>query len=331
MRRSVNLIVLACAGAILLLGGAVGSAASPNEMCATTGPNICVDIVGDPATVPPSEPGSPPHFVSYSAQVANGGPQSATHVTADLELSGGLVLVSATPSVGSCSVGGEPTCALGRLAGGATATIDFVARVPETEGTASAKLTAFFDETANDAPTPDPKQDNVSSTEGTTISALSGTASSFVPKGASVSLTTDPTGTGVATGTDPLIGQAVITTSPTATTALIDEVTLTLPCPKKVICRGGDWFHADIPGTFDPPLAFPLRWDSTLIPSSLNAKKFALLYTACLDGCALQVISNRCSSGTPRTAELPCLTGVAKLADGDWKATLLNDHNGWMK
>ena len=90
--------------------------------------------------------------------------------------------------------------------------------------------------------------------------------------------------------TDPLIGQAIITTSPIATTALIDEVTLTLPCPKKVICRGGDWFHADIPGTFDPPLAFPLRWDSTLIPSSLNAKKFALLYTECLSGCKLQVI-----------------------------------------
>ena len=57
-------------------------------------------------------------------------------------------------------------------------------------------------------------------------------------------------------------------TSPTATTALIDEVSLTLPCPKKVICRSGDWFHADIPGTFDPPLAFPLRWDRTVIPSS---------------------------------------------------------------
>jgi hypothetical protein len=171
----------------------------------------------------------------------------------------------------------------------------------------------------------------VSETEETTIDALSGTAASFVPKGASISLTTDPTDTGVATATDPLIGQAVITTSPLATTALIDEVTLSLPCPKKVICRSGDWFHADIPGTFDPPLAFPLRWDSTLIPTGLNAKKFALLYTECLDGCKLQVITSRCSSPAPASSELPCLTGVAKLADGDWKATLINSHNGWMK
>jgi Domain of unknown function DUF11 len=322
----IALVVLASLG----LGGAAGSA-SPNEVCATNGPNVCVDIVGDPATVPPSEADSPPHFVSYSATVANGGPQAATHVTADLDLSGGLVLVSATPSVGSCSVGGEPTCTLGRFAGGATATIDFVARVPEMEGAASATLTASFDETVNDGPTSDPKQDTVSSTEKTTIQVLSGTASSFVPEGASVSLTTDPTNTGVATPADPLIGQAVITTSPTAVTALIDEVAATLPCPKKVICRGGDLFHADIPGTFDPPLAFPLRWDSTLIPSSLNAKKFALLYTACLEGCELEVITSRCTSATPPASQLPCLRGVAKLPDGDWVATLISDHNGFMK
>ena len=328
MRRPVNIMALACVGATLLLGGAAGSAASPNEVCTTSGPNVCVDIVGDPATVPPSEADKPPHFVTYSAQIANGGPQAATHMTADLELSGGLVLDSATPSVGSCSVGGTPTCTLGRLAGGETATIDFVVRVPETEGPASVTLTATFGE--GDGPDADPTQDSVSSTENTTIAALPGTASSFVPQGASVSLTTDPTNTGVATASDPLIGQAVITTSPRAVTALIDEVTATLPCPKKVICRGGDLFHADIPGTFDPPLAFPLRWDSTLIPSSLNAKKFALLYTECLEGCALQVITSRCTSATPPASELPCLSGVAKLPDGDWVATLLNSHNGYM-
>jgi hypothetical protein len=127
-----------------------------------------------------------------------------------------------------------------------------------------------------------------------------------------------------------LIGKAIITTSPIATTAAIDELTLAIPCPKKVICRSGDWLHADIPGTFDPPLAFPLRWDSTLIPTSLNVKKFALLYTECLDACKLQVISARCSSPTPAASELPCLRGVAKLSDGDFVATLLNSHNGYM-
>jgi hypothetical protein len=241
-----------------------------------------------------------------------------------------MVLVSASTSVGTCSVAGQPTCVLGRLASGAKATVEFVAQAPDAEGTATASLTISFDERANDGPASDPKQDTVVATEDTEVAVPDGTAASFVPKGSSVALTTDPTGTGVATGTDPLIGQAIITTSPIATTALIDEVPVTLPCPKKVICRGGDWFHASIPGTFDPPLAFPLRWDSTLIPSSLNAKKFALIYTECLDGCKLQVITNRCTSATPPPSGLPCLSGVAKLPDGDWVATLLNTHNGYM-
>jgi Domain of unknown function DUF11 len=330
MPRSLIVIVLACAGAILTLGGAVGSAASPNERCTTSGPSICVDIVGDPATVPPSEPDEPPHFVSYSAQVVNNGPQAATHVTADLELSGGLVLVSATPSAGSCSVDGNPTCTLGRIAGGGTVTIEFVARVPLGEGPASAKLTASFDETANDGPTADPKQDTVSSTENTTIEELEGTAASFVPQGASASLTTDPSGTGVASPGDPLIGDAHITSAPTSVVALIEEVAAPVSCPRRVICRGGDWLFASIPGTYFPPLAFPLRWDASLIPSGLTAKKFALIYTECLDDCPLQVISKRCTSASPSASELPCLTGVAKLADGDWRATLLSEHNGYM-
>ena len=318
-------IVLALAG-VALVGGGTGSGASTPE-CSASGPLVCVDLVGTPATVPPSD--DTPHYVSYVSHISNEGNQTATHVTADVELSGGLTLDSVTSSLGTCSVDGQPTCVVGRLATGASATVEFVALAPEAEGAAKATLAVSFDERANDGPTADPKQDTVRASEDTTVEVLDGTAASFVPKGASLSLTTS--NTGVATATDPLIGQAIITTSPIATTASIDEVTLTIPCPKKVICRSGDWFHADIPGTFDPPLAFPLRWDSTLIPTSLNVKKFALLYTECLDGCKLQVISARCSSSTPVASELPCLRGVAKLSDGDFVATLINDHNGYMR
>lgn len=320
-------VVLACAGVALFVGG-TGSGASTPE-CSASGPLVCVDLVGTPATVPPS--GDTPHYVNYVSHIANNGSQSATHTGADIDLSGGLVLVSATSSMGTCSVDAHPTCVLGRIAGGADATVEFVARAPEAEGTGTASLTVNFDERVNDGPANDPKQDSVVVHEDTTVEAPDGSAASYVPKGSSLTLTTDPTNTGVTTTTDPLIGQAVITTSPLATTASIDEVTLTLPCPKKVVCRGGDWFHASIPGLFDPPLAFPLRWDKTLIPTALNAKKFALLYTECLDGCKVQVITTRCSSETPPASELPCLSGVAKLADGDWVATLLNNHNGYMK
>ena len=327
MRLRWWLVVLGLA--IAALFGAGGSGASATEVCATSGPSVCVDVVGTPATVPPSDESSP-HYVSYVVQIANRGSQSATHTTVDAALSPGLVLVSATSSVGSCTVGATPVCTLGKIAGGASATVELDAQVPESEGTVTATVTASYDENANDNPGADPKQDHVTASEDTTVEALSGTSASFVPKGGSVDLTTDPTGSGVATVDDPLVGGAEITQAPNDVNAMIEEVTVPLACPKKVICRGGDWFHASIPGTYDPPLAFPLRWDKTLIPSSLNAKKFALIYTECLDGCPLQVITTRCSSATPPASELPCLSDVAKLPDGDWVATLLNTHNGYM-
>ena len=321
------LVVLAVVG-VALIGGGPGSGAS-TPVCSASGPDVCVDLVGTPGTVAPS--GETDHYVNYVAHVSNNGSQSATHTGADLVLSGGLILTAATSSDGTCSINAHPTCTLGKLAGGADATVEFTARVPKTEGTGRATLTVNFDERANDGPSSDPKQDTVVVHEDTLVKIPDGSAATFVPEGASLTLTTAPTDSAVTTATDPLIGQAIITTSPIDTTAAIDEVSLTIPCPKKVVCRGGDWFHAEIPGTFDPPLAFPLRWDATLIPTSLNVKKFALLYTECLNGCKLQIISARCSSASPSASQLPCLSGVAKLSDGDWVATLWNDHNGWMK
>jgi uncharacterized repeat protein (TIGR01451 family) len=330
--RRFAVFAVGAAGVVALLAGAARSGAAGAEVCATSGPAICITVTGDPATVPPSE-ANDPHFVSYTVQVANGGTQSATHVTLDAALSPGLVLTSASPSSGSCSIGATPVCTLGKIAGGSSATVEFEAQVPETEGTVTATMTAGYDETTNDNPGPDPKQDHVSGSEDTLVKVTDGSAASSVPMGASVDLTTDPTGSGVATASDPLIGSAEITDSPIATTALIEEVSAPFTCPKKVVCRGGDWFHASIPGTFtNPPLHFPLRWDKTLIPSGLNSvKKFALLYTECLNGCPLQVITAKCSSATPKPSELPCLTGVAKLPDGDWVATLISNHNGHMR
>jgi len=329
--RRFALIAVAAAGVLTLLGGAARSGAAGEEVCGASGPNICISVTGDPATVPPSEEGSP-HYVSYAAQIVNRGTSSATHVSVNVSLSPGLVLNSAKASAGSCTVGATPTCTIGKIAGGASATVEFNAQSPETEGTVTATVTAAYDERANDNPGADPKQDHVSASEDTLVKVLSGTSASFVPQGSSVDLTTDPTNTGVATASDPLIGAAQITQSPADVTALIEEVTAPFTCPKKVICRSGDWLHASIPGTYDPPLAFSLRWDKTLIPSGLtSAKKFALIYTECLNGCPLQVITAKCSSATPKSSELPCLRGVAKMPDGDWVATLVNDHNGHMR
>jgi hypothetical protein len=199
-----------------------------------------------------------------------------------------------------------------------------------TEGTAVATFAASFDEGPNDNGSSDPKQDTISTTEAITVAATSGSASSFVPEGGSVELSTDPTGTGVATLADALVAEAMITSAPTALTASIEEVAGPLKCPKGVVCRRGDWVHATIPGTFDPPLSFALRWDKSLTPRAQSGKKFALLLTECLSGCPIQIVSSRCPSATPAQSALPCLWNVALELDGDWIATLFNNHNGYM-
>jgi hypothetical protein len=264
--------------------------------------------------------------------VANRSRNNVAHTTLAASLPSGSNLVSGDSEVGSCAATASAglVCNLGSLASGSVARIHVVITAPTTEGTAVATFAVSFDEGANDNGSSDPKQDTISTTEAVTVAATSGSASSFVPEGASVELSTDPTGTGVATLGDPLLADATITSAPTALTASIEEVAGPLKCPKGVVCRRGDWVLATVPGTFDPPLSFALRWDKSLIPRALSGKKFALLLTECLSGCPIEIVSSRCPSATPAQSALPCLWNVASEPDGDWVATLFNSHNGYM-
>lgn len=331
MRRLLSRFCLGTATAVLvIILGAGVAGADPTEVCTTSGPLVCLSVSDTPETVPPSAAGSP-HYISYHVVVSNGASNAVTHLTLAASLPAGSSLVSATPSLGSCTTGtGTPACTLGKLASGAAVTVDVVITAPGAEGTALATFTASFDEGFNDNPPPDPKQDVVSVTEATIVAATSGRASSFVPEGASVEISTDPTGSGIATPGDPQFVDATITSAPTALTASVEEVPGPLTCPKGVVCRGGDWMLATIPGTFDPPLSFALRWDKTLISSGQNSKKFTVLLTECLLGCPIEVVGARCPSATPAQSELPCLRNVRREQDGDWLATLLNSHNGYM-
>jgi hypothetical protein len=316
---------------LVLIGGAGVSGAQGSEECATSGPLVCVSASATPQTVSPSRTESPT-YLSYAVAVANRSRNNVAHTTLTASLPSGSSLVSTDSGVGSCAASdsGGLVCNLGSLASGSVARIDVVVTAPMTEGTAVATFAVSFDEGPNDNGSSDPKQDTISTTEAITVAATSGSASSFVPEGASVELSTDPTGTGVATLGDALLADAMITSSPTALTASIEEVAGPLKCPKGVVCRRGDWVQATIPGIFDPPLSFTLRWDKSLIPRALSARKFALLLTECLNGCPLQIVSSRCPSATPPQSALPCLWNVASELDGDWVATLFNNHNGFM-
>lgn len=324
-----RLIVVAFAGGALF--ASAGSVASGSEVCSASGPRICVDITDTPDAVAPSKAGSPT-YVSYIGTIVNRDNQTATHVEAKVELSAELTLYAATSTRGSCTTAENvATCAIGRMAAGATVTFQVAAKTPTTEGTVSAKYTITFDEHTNDNGSKDPKQDTVEKTEQTTVDAVNGSAASFVPKGQNVDLSTDATGTGEATENDPLIGNVKITSPANSLTAFLEEVSASVTCPTGVVCRGGGWLHATVPGTFNPPLVFPLRWDQTVVPKSLSARKFAVLTTECLDGCTIQVVSGKCKSATPAPSELPCLWNVHELADGDWIASLISTHNGYMR
>ncbi|HKY09003.1 MAG TPA: SBBP repeat-containing protein [Candidatus Binatia bacterium] len=84
----------------------------------------CVDLVlvagdsPDPATLGAN--------ITYTITVTNHGPDNATDVELTDVLPSGVGLVSATPSVGSCSGSGTIVCGLGDLVNGASATVTIV-------------------------------------------------------------------------------------------------------------------------------------------------------------------------------------------------------------
>jgi uncharacterized repeat protein (TIGR01451 family) len=65
--------------------------------------------------------------LTYTVTVTNNGPTAATGVTLNDTLAGGLTFVSATSTQGTCSGTGPISCAIGSLAGGASAMVTVVA------------------------------------------------------------------------------------------------------------------------------------------------------------------------------------------------------------
>ncbi|HEV8200432.1 MAG TPA: DUF11 domain-containing protein [Candidatus Polarisedimenticolia bacterium] len=84
------------------------------------------------------DPVQPGANVTYTVQVSNLGATTATGVSLRDDLPAGAGFVSATPSQGTC---GGATCALGSLAGGASATVSVVVTAPANPGTMVNKAT----------------------------------------------------------------------------------------------------------------------------------------------------------------------------------------------
>jgi uncharacterized repeat protein (TIGR01451 family) len=317
--------------AVILAGGAFAAPAAAADLGTCAGATTpCVATTSTPDRVSIATAASTT-YIRYQATVYNGGPSTMTHVFVAHALPQGTTLQSLSTDTGSCAAG-TTTCSLGNLASRQTAIVTMTVTGPRAAGTIVDTVHTTF--TAGHNPGKDPKGD-IASPRATTVSAAAGKAQSWVPPGLSTSLSTDPTGTGVATKQQSQIAGARIQAPAAGVLASLARTPGAFTCPAGQVCRGGDWIEAralidGVAAVFDPPLRFSLRWDATLVPMSQTVRNLAVFYEQEL-GAPLQVISRRCSCGQPVTSELPCLTGVKKEADGDFTAVLVQSHNGYMR
>lgn len=160
---------------------------------------------------------------TYTASVTNAGPSPSTNVALTATLPSTGVLVSATPSVGTCSSGSAVTCNLGGLANGASATVAFAVE-QMSAGTATASVQVSGSEN-------DPNLGNntasasVAPTGATynlppTLSAISPTA---IQSG-STDTTITVTGTGFGTTSSIMLGTTALPTSYSSSTQLTATV-----------------------------------------------------------------------------------------------------------
>jgi uncharacterized repeat protein (TIGR01451 family) len=309
--------------------------ASAASGCGDPTARICVQVTGSSDTVSPSV--VTPNFVSYTVLITNQGKSNATHVTLTDTVAVGA-FVSANPSTGTCSpVPGGTTCAFGSVPSGASVKATILApapaQLPAPPAGITNSATVSIDEGVNDGPTPDPKQDTFTASA-TTVAAPAGTADSLVPSNTEVQIDTDPTFNDKTTPADPNIGRARVPASAhDPVVASLDEVPGSVPpCPRKEICRAGDWLHADIGDgqTFSPALEFTLHWNKSLVPKQQSTKNLNVLKTECLPGCPVFVISRRCTAANPPKPNDPCLANIVETAT-EFQATVRSSENGYMR
>jgi uncharacterized repeat protein (TIGR01451 family) len=316
---------------LLLAAGVFAAPAAAADLSSCSGVTTpCVSTTSTPDGVSVATTASTT-YIRYQATVHNGGPSTMTHVLVTDKLPAGTALLGATTTKGSCAAG-TATCDLGDLASGATVTVTVNVTGPASAGTIVNTVDTTF--TAGSNPGSDPKRD-ITSLQATSVSASAGQAESWVPAGTATTLSTDPTGTGVATTQQSQIAGARIQAPAVGVLASLKRTSAPFACPKGQVCRGGDWIEAralidGVSAVFDPPLRFSLRWDASLVPKKQSTRNLAVFYEQEL-GAPLQVISRRCSSTQPAGSELPCLTQVSEERDGDFTAVLVQSHNGYMR
>jgi hypothetical protein len=309
-------IALGTAGAAAPHGGSGGSGCKKSSGC--------LEVAATLDAVTASQPNAPAYAnltatVTGTSKKMGGEEVELTVSPLAADTAAGFVLVSATPSAGTCALGGSGTltCSLGKLKRGDIATVDLVLETPQAVGDAALDF----------AVSPKPKGNSrpVSVTKVITITQPGGeTATSFVPEGTPLTLDTARNGQ---TEELSLPAQGFSTTATLGFTST-DEIPFT--CPKYFVCRTGDWFSADIPGTFNPTAEFRLFWPAEVISPKQTVDNFAVFYVK-EAGAPLEIIKKRCDKYHP---VIPCLKDVKKFwwgpLEGGFAATVVRADNGHM-
>jgi hypothetical protein len=308
-------IALGTAGAAAPNGGSGGSGCKKSP--------ACLEVAAAQEEVTASQPGTPAYAnltatVTGTSKKKGGEEVELTVSPLAADTAAGFVLVSATPSAGTCALdSGKLTCSLGKLKRGDGATVDLVLETPQAVGDAALDF----------AVSPKPKGNSrpVSVTKVITITAPGGeTATSFVPEGTPLTLEADKSGQAQ---TLSLPAQDFSTTAELAFNTT-DEIPFT--CPKYFVCRTGDWFSVTIPGTFDPPAEFRLFWPASVIDPKQTVDNFAVFYVK-EAGAPLEIIKKRCDT---YLSVIPCLKDVKEFwwgpLKGSFAATVVRVDNGKM-
>jgi len=165
---------------------------------------------------------------TYTATVTDNGPSPSTNVALTAQLPTTGLLVSATPSVGTCSTSGALSCDLGGLSNGGSATVTFVVQ-QISAGTATMNVEVSGSEN-------DPTTSNNAANASVTVTgsafnlppALSAISPSAIEAGASDTVIT-VTGAGFTSASSVLLGSTTLTTtytSPTTMTATVPAAQL---------------------------------------------------------------------------------------------------------
>lgn len=150
---------------------------------------------------------------TFTAQVTNSGPSSATDVVLTAQVPSTGVLSSLTTTVGNCSTSGEVTCAFGTLPSGSSAKVVFtVLQTTSGTSTMSAQVTGS---------TPDASATNNSASSSVTVTGdaynlapvIASLSPAAIKTGTSADTTLTVNGSGFSTGSAVMLGTTALTTT----------------------------------------------------------------------------------------------------------------------